>query len=235
MRAFLTAWLCAAAACAQTTVDPSTLAWQQMLPPPGAYADYQFFDTQDSSGNARHGTLIGAAALGGGSLYLDGSTAMMAADMQAVSVSNDFTVALWACPSAVDLNICPVSTGDSQDVWDYFSIDYRPGHGAWRASIRGGTEYAQAISGVQAVAGRWDHLVATYSPHVISIWVNGSHEASGTNTAMQIWRCDLGTLGALRRHDTTLWFPGRLGHAMVYDRVLDPEEIQQLYLEGPPE
>jgi hypothetical protein len=42
------------------------LAWQQMLPPPGAYADYQFFDTQDSSGNARHGTLIGAAALGGG-------------------------------------------------------------------------------------------------------------------------------------------------------------------------
>ena len=181
-------------------------------------------NVNDASGNDHNGVEEGGLVYGEGvwgeSFSLDGDDAYV----NISSVEGDFnaqngTISFWVHPSMV-------SSGDR-----YFS------HSGENIYFQNGNNngITFAITNVGAASGtltldRWNHVVGTYNMSGSKIYVDGIEVGSGIGSP------DV-TLGnefylGLDTGDSARFAPGRLDEIMIFDRPLDLDEIEELYVKG---
>jgi hypothetical protein len=193
----------------------------------------------DSSGNDRHGTLMGDAhiidvGLHGGALSLDGSGDYVNIDgykgvnMNADGVQQEFSIANWVRTTVSSGNTEMVTWGTNQGrkrmTWRVHEGRLRTEHGA--GNLRGN---------VYVNDGEWHHVAITVTeganlrPDVTKLYTDGVEETyrNGSNNPYELTagvdvRIGMGGPTGGR------YFPGDLDDVRIYTRVLDPNEIAEL-------
>jgi len=92
-----------------------------------------------------------------------------------------------------------------------------------------GSGWNWADSGIQPVKGQWYHMIGTFGPNGIKIYLNG--ELKGTNTytggiPLAVHSAYLAVDGYLGE---TFFLNGSLDDVRIYNRALSPTEIKSLY------
>lgn len=93
--------------------------------------------------------------------------------------------------------------------------------------VDGGKNKRVDVSGGDIPARTWTHIVATYGPGTMKLYVNGEEVATSTNVPSSI----LDATAEVRigsRGDGTNFFDGAIDDVRIYDRVLSIEEIASL-------
>lgn len=115
-------------------------------------------------------------------VLLDGTAASDLHAGSAVGLGDDFTVSLWANPSAYGGAVL------SQDGGSYSGISILATAGGWQASLNtgdGSGSGADTITGGRTQLNTWTHLTLTYDEGigVANLYVNDTYVATGHHTA----------------------------------------------------
>ena len=183
----------------------------------------------DSSGNGRHGTLMGTPSYGPGvfghALELDGDDYVAIEGYKGVLGTDAWTVTLWIKTTTGDNNamICWGSTGGGN----------RSELRIYNDVIRWNTGNGNIEANTTPTDGEWHHIAVTLadgtaiSSDGIRIYVDGVDDtitSSDTSSWGVVSGSDLG-IGTRITH-TDRFFIGSIDDVRFYDRVLTAEEIQ---------
>ncbi len=183
----------------------------------------------DSSGQGRHGSVVGTANWTAGQidncLQLNGATAVQINSL--MGSPKNVTLAGWA-------NLTTPDSGGSEIVslGDYFAI--RLDNGATtRAFFYNGSGWT-SVSVSQTFAGTgWHHFAAVFNDDQdwCKLYIDGV-EAASLSTTSSIVYSGLGTtttIGAHGNGSTTFDFTGKIDDVRIYGRALCPADIQALH------
>lgn len=153
-------------------------------------------------------------------------------------VPTSFTAEVWAYKdSGTGLySVIGAGTTGNPLPWGFDTYGVG-GNNKWRAFITGnggGTNYLEAPDSVVIVNGVWVHLLATYDNPTTTLTLYKDGTAVGSDNTTSGSR-DTGTYGlqvARYNGSFTQYFPGRIAHVALYDRVLSADEIRRNYLMG---
>lgn len=92
-----------------------------------------------------------------------------------------------------------------------------------------------ATFGNGATNGQW-HLFTVTKPTGTNcvLYLDGAFKSTNTVTAMGTLTLDQAAIGALRRNTTSTYFLGQLDDVRLYNRVLNLQDITNLFLKVPP-
>jgi hypothetical protein len=211
--------------------------------PSGPVGDWRLDEAEgateavDSSSNAFHATLAGAASwvdgVNGNALHLDGTSGSAGTAGPVVRTDQSFSVSAWVRVStAASYGATVVSEDGNRN--GGFSLQYWGPTRQWRFAMpTADTDNAganAALSAAPAQVGAWTHLIGVYdaSAAQVRLYVNGvlagtaprpgSWNAAG---ALQLGRAKAGgSYGG--------YWPGDVDAVQVHQRVLLPGEIQQV-------
>ena len=236
--AILLALTCAASAQMPLALD--------VMPPYGAAGEWRFLDgqqTSDESGNGGTGTLTNGAMVAAGILILTNSSApatMCILDADALTPSNELTIAFWARPNCGDWTVIGKEGGTTDRAY-YVRYDSTRNRGLIFVVSADGTTFSEHQTGsAYQHDGAWAHIACVFVGNASTkIYFNGvDTSASLVSGSQQAYiRNNSAPLCLGRRRDgitASTKYEGSLTRVYVYPRSLNIEEIQQLYLEGPP-
>ena len=200
----------------------------------GLLAFYGFNgNTDDESGNGRHGILEGATlgtnrfGMGGGCYSFDGIDDRIVVNGPWFSGNADRTISIWFKTTQDQGNL--FTFGDGNQSNSRFSI---------LLPSQGGAETIQFIAedndyeiSTGDFRGQWAHVVITLESAWLRVYLDGGLVAECSKSLATDGTLPL-VIGAnsLTRNDE--FFPGLLDDLRVYDRALSPAEVAQLhYLE----
>ena len=209
---------------------------------------------RDVSGNGNHGTLTGMDAASdwvatskGLALDFDGSNDYVNLGFQVQDkwiVSQQASIAMWVKPSSNPVNSGLLSNYDGDTV-----NNLRNGIALRRVSDK--IRFVLFDSGAQNYIVRdtdsgacpinqWSHVCAMWdgstSATGVKVYINGQRAdttslTSGTVNSLKYSNEPM-TIARLRSESVQWLFQGRIAHASIYNRVLSPQEIKQLYVDS---
>jgi hypothetical protein len=210
---------------------------------------------RDVSGNSNHGTLTNmdaatdwVATSKGSALNYDGSSHYVNLGLQVqdkLIMSQQASVAVWVKPSADQAESGLVSNYDGDAVnalrngiglRRFGSTRIRFGFsdsGASNYIFRDTSTGACPTNQWSHVCGMWD---GSASPDGIKIYINGERSdttstTSGTVNSLKYSNEPM-MIGRVRFSSSTPSFQGIIAHASIYNRVLSPSEVKQLYVDS---
>jgi hypothetical protein len=197
-------------------------------------------DFRDDSGQGSHGKLYNGVTIGQPGLlqksaYFDGGSATASDLYQYVNPQN-LTISLW-------FNSQTQSGGKLLGFGNYVSgLSTSFDRHLYMNSV--GQLYLGVISGSALTVnttssfndGRWHHAVGTMSSAALSLYVDGKLAGIGAGGAAAnyngYWRLGGDNLGGWPSRPSSDFFQGYLDEASVWNRILSPSEILQLYRRG---
>jgi hypothetical protein len=211
-----------------TTVDPGNI---------GLQARYEFEgNTSDSSGNARNGTALGnpvfAAGKIGQAISLDGVDDYVNINgykgvlADADGVQHEFTLSAWIKTTSDGEIITWGTDAGGQRMTFRVETVIRVEHGS--GNIRG-------TNGPDLRDDQWHHVAATIPQGAgimdVKLYVDG-YDVTPDSTTTAAFNLTGTTDVSIGRRATSddRYFTGSIDDALIYDRVLSPEEI--MYLAG---
>lgn len=199
---------------------------------------------RDSTTNRLHGTLTGGPVwcpeVMGGALRFDGTTNQVVSKPGAFAgISNTFTMALWAYPTAARLSAPEANEGVSGTREQRYAMHPIPegpyGHAGAGISI--GTNgvsvfehangYLPALAVYDAPLTNWTHVAAVYVNGQPRIWINGTLVRTGLVSRMIVHPCQY--LGDVSGYGC---FAGMLRDVRIYNRALADKEVYALGFSG---
>lgn len=197
----------------------------------------------DSSGNGNDGTLVGGpiwtAGKVGTALTFDGfDSVVRLGSAPLISPNQPFTVAYWANLRAFSqtFHIPLTLRTDTNENWRFFwtnySVDQRFGDVTF-GSRSGWTVLCARLSG--SVTGQWHHIVVTYNGAGAFTDANFRFYDNGIEQALlpgeRSYTNDNGNsqIGMITSQGNIWDWDGQLDEVRIYNRVLSPLEVSQLY------
>jgi hypothetical protein len=203
-------------------------------PPPGMVAWWQAEGTADDRRGTNHGVLEGGYRTGlvgqAFSFDFDGAEVTVPDD-PILDLTDAMTVELWAKLDGPPFRGCSFlidkSTGGDNTGWG-LSVNQANGNPALR--VGNGSSYTFVGSSINVFDQAYHHLVGTYDGSEIRLYVDGQLEGitpfagpMATNDGnLYIGRLGFGGSGEC-------FFHGLIDEISIYDRALDPSEIQGIY------
>ena len=194
-------------------------------------------DFQDSSLNSNYGTAsnsptLGAAGIFSSSVEFDASSeGVIIPDDSVFDITDTISVSVWIYPKAETLTYDRFVEKDFATSW-YFGSGAGPNDlSVWINNGR------RAFSATNIVpVNQWSHALFTFDKDAggadeIKIYLNGIQVASGDySTAIGIDNADI----SIARNLSTLSrsFTGKIDELAIWNRVLDPNEVLELYRRG---
>jgi hypothetical protein len=186
----------------------------------------------DVSGNNNTGILLNGpswtAGTRGGALSFDGvDNSVSVADNPSLRMTGDCTFALWVRKNseAADWQRL-IGKGNpmqrSYGLWEEAGAGKRILFQQYAAD---GTPIVNLFSNAQLDAGRWYHVACVVSGSAVSLYINGSLNATGIRSGTACTSADPLTLGYAGYH---AYFPGLLDEVRVYNKALSSTEIVEL-------
>jgi hypothetical protein len=198
----------------------------------------------DSSGGAHHGALQNGAlwAQGklGSALSFDGADDMVATN-GITDVTNNFTLAFWALPTAPH-EIDPESNGNiggtSGQRYAFWPAWYDSGHAGAGVSVgtNGVSVYEHAGGYMpsplvyQAALNNWTHVAVVYENRQPRLYVNGVLVRTGLTSLKGFVHLNPSYIGG----QSYGYYAGRLDDVRAYSRALTPGEVSALFNTVPP-
>ena len=190
--------------------------------------------TNDLSGNGNNGTLVASPSLVTGQIQqavsLNGSSQYVTIPSNASMPSNgSFSITAW---------VNPASTADGEvmdnDVGGGECIELRQsrsGSGFFNFIINPGspTVIASTIT-VASRVGLWTFLAATYDGTTITLYVNGSSQASASSSASSCGQQPF-TIGNDPANSGP-FYAGKIDDVRTYSSALSPTDITSIYNSG---
>ncbi len=229
-----------------TSQGPGTNAWTLPEPPDSGVGLVAHWKMNESSGtqaqnnvSTNHATLVNGPTFTSGrwgnSLRLDGSNDYArAAHETAISPVNNLTLSAWVyletIPTAGRYQIT-IHKGANTTDWNYgLGITNRKVLFDF-ASLAGGEQ--EFTGGTINTARRWYHIAATFddTANSVKLYIDGLVVATLSTTAAPLANTGQLWLGSSPFND---FLHGRIDDARIYERVLNPAEIQTLYNGGEP-
>jgi Concanavalin A-like lectin/glucanases superfamily/F5/8 type C domain len=221
-------------------------------PPPPALVGYWKFDENggttaaDSSGFGHHGTLQNGAAwaagrVGAAALNFDGVDDRIATN-GITDVTNNFTLAFWALPTATH-EIDPESTGNISGIsgqrYAFWPTWYDSGRAGAGVSV--GTNgvsvyehaggYMPALLVYPATITNWTHIAIVYENKRPKLYINGALVRTGLTSLKDFVHLNPTYIGGQSYGS----FAGRLDEVRAYNYALSASEVSALAVPpGPP-
>jgi fibronectin type 3 domain-containing protein len=185
----------------------------------------------DSSGNARHATLVNGPAFASGQIgnalgFTASSSQYATLPAGIVSALNDFTISTWVKPTSHS-NWARVFDFGNGTATNIFFTPQNGVNGKPRFAIKISNSAEQQIDGPSALATDvWTHIAVTLSGDTGTLYVNGV--AVGTNNAMTFNPSGMGSttqnyLGKSQYPDP--YFNGALDDFRIYGSALSASEV----------
>jgi hypothetical protein len=241
--------LTAPLAWAQSSLDPRAAAMLNELPPHGAVGEWRMLsaqETADESGNGNSLSLSNGAAVSSGWLELNGTNQFaQASDQQSLNPRNSITIVCWYILSTYikdgERRQLVGKESSADDRAYYFSYYNNTGPMDRFISLvlsSNGTDFWEYLSENNIVTtGLVSMVAATYDGPTLScsMYFQGERVYSFLNhgTPKATLADNIAPLTIGKRRNIEHW-PGKIGLVRIFDRALSPDEIQRLYLEGPP-
>ncbi|MDQ3278052.1 MAG: glycosyl hydrolase family 43, partial [Bacteroidota bacterium] len=160
------------------------------------------------------------------------------------SVSNNFTIALWAKPEMNIMTKASQHMGNLPHPYtDYYAIYpsqgetlYGAGHatagltigrngvGVWENAV-----YPKLTLVAEAPVAGWSHIAVVYEEGVPSVYINGSRVAKGSKSASVVHP----GVGQAFMSEGASYFNGDRSEPNVWDKALGEEELRKLAAEAP--
>jgi len=210
---------------------------------------------RDVSGNGNHGTLTNmdaatdwVATNKGLALDYDGSTHYVNLGFQVqdkLIMSQQASVAVWVKPSAdqAESGVVANYDGDASNAFRNGILLRRFGSTRIRFGFHdsGGANYIYRNTDTGSCpTNQWSHVCAMWdgstSATGIKIYINGQRAdttslTSGTVSSLK-YSSEPMTIGRVKFLSSTPSFQGIIAHTSIYNRVLSPTEIKQLYVDS---
>jgi Concanavalin A-like lectin/glucanases superfamily len=197
----------------------------------------------DLSGQGNAGTLVSmstttapVAGKIGGALKFNGSSALITANGETTSfvLNTSWTTSAWF-----------LSTSTSEEFVGFFgnTTNTTPtlGFGSLNQLttgqiLAGGRDNAGNVLNIASINatyndGKWHQVVATYSGNLLSLYVDGVLNSTGTIS----WgpaTYNTFTIGAAVRTSTQFYWSGKIDDVRIYNRALSTQEVALLYALG---
>lgn len=217
-------------ACFRTqAVDDAVLAWD---------FDEPRGDVVDRSGNGNAGALldgarrIDAACTDDPRMTFSGESARVV-DRTPGSAPATFTMEAWVRTTTPRGHVLGFSSDRGAASPIKSRVLYLDAAGKARFGVQGtnnGFKF-QVASTAGVADGAWHHLVGTFSPGRLELWVDGSAQASRSDnpaaeTAAGYWRVGRQSLAGWGGASVPYDFAGEVDHVRIYERVLTADEIR---------
>ena len=196
--------------------------------PTGLVAAYSFDEGAggqlgDASGNGHVGTISGATWTAGhaaGALSFNGTNAHVSLGALGTFYQQGFTLEAWVRKQTAtknDVGVVGSWTGSGPMLWiDHIATRYH--------LTLGGSLSTYLDSGVNPIAGQWQHIAATSDGTTARFYIDGAEVASravsGSVGNSNTWR--IGAYGS----SPGGFFDGLIDDVRIYDRALSAAEIQ---------
>jgi hypothetical protein len=193
--------------------------------------------TYDSSGN-KHGTLLGnpsrARGINGSAILFDGTDDRISfgdpADGSLDFGTGSFSYGLWVFVNS-SVGSYDISFWKGGSSPSYPGYDFELGTGSWSVNLNDGSTGAQAIFGQESeFLNKWTLLFAVIDRNSSQLrtYVNGIQKGTTTISSLgSVSTTSSATIGS------TSWgsfsFKGRIDDVRIYNYVLPPSEILNLY------
>ncbi len=195
-----------------------------------------------ASAGSVDGSLMGATNFMSGGIANNALSVPGASSADYVSFGNNFGFTSGGFTASAWIKTTEVSTGNTiimgkhhatvvagwmlrlnQDVASYGL----PGRASFYVSE--GNVGNVPISNITVTDGRWHHIVGVYSPGTASLYVDGIFQDARSAGANNACDADFMVAGALVAPNNLNEFQGGVDDAQLYDRALNPDEINYLY------
>lgn len=210
----------------------SVKTWTAQPPWSGLVADYAFEEgggtiAADASGNGNT-AWVGSAEWSpsgkfGGSIFFNGANFLTASNSPSLNITNSLTMGAWVYPTATATNWTAIILKEASGGLSYSLQSDPANRPSIQVQITPGD--IQGISGPTALPlNTWTHVAGTYDGASLLLFVNGTLLAS--NSA---YGSIVSSTAPLRVGGDSIsggHFIGKLDALRIYNRVLQPEEIQ---------
>ena len=195
----------------------------------------------DRSGSANHGTVDGATLSqdqfgNTESAYdFDGSgDSIIIPDAATLDITNEITISAWIRPDITSGKYIVLKRNLTSAGGGVYSLDILPG--TVRAVFQTGTLSSpgnRSVVGTTPIASdlSWQHIAVAYDGSTVTVYYNGAPDGSGTYSAGPLIPVSSGDLeiGYYSGASPNIYFDGGIDDVRIYNRVLSPGEIQDLY------
>ena len=201
----------------------------------------------DWSGNGNQGTLrgeprwvagydLGALELNGRNDYIDMGNNGINGVFD--SGSSAFTVAGWIKPSALGpsasnhgtRNVVVARASDPSN--DNFELGFSESGSMDLYIDENGDDTMKTLGNGEVTVGSWNHFAVTFDSGQVYVYLDGNrYVASFSGTALDQATGSPFTVGNTTHSD--IFFKGLIDEVRVYDRVLTPEEVEQVKIIDP--
>ncbi|MFA5133459.1 MAG: LamG domain-containing protein [Patescibacteria group bacterium] len=188
----------------------------------------------DKSGNKNNGTLAGTAEKEGRikeARYFNGTTDWISIpNSSSLTIPKAVTLSAWIKPnyfnsSSTDYAVI-IGKRVSEANYEYQLYTYLTGRLCFAFNARAWDQRFNSIDNL--VAGKWQHIVATYNGSRVELYKDGvnfwgTDDVTGLHTST-------GNVGIGRRPDeASSIYNGTIDDARIYNRALSDEEVMNLY------
>ena len=188
----------------------------------------------DSSGTGHDGFFADSTpewvpGLYGTGLKFDGTDKVEIPDHEDFHLTNAISVALWMQPEAEQSSSAKLFIKQKSGQYPYALQYDESGQGLF-ATVYASTRYDTSPH-IPDFAGEWAHMCFTYNGSVLILYKDGEQVAT-VNTSGQLQQNDL-SLSIGGRLDYDQNFIGIIDDVRLFNRVLPPEEINQVMVDAP--
>jgi len=209
----------------------------------GPVAEWKFDENtgtttvNDTSGNAKHGTMNGGMTNTnwvpgkvGSALSFDGvDDYVSTSDIESIEGITQLTVAAWIYPKAWNLNDFVVEKGN---VFVLGSHSYIGSNGGFMIRENGTSNWKKAELPTSLSLNTWHYLVGVYDGQNIKVYLDGKLSTVG-DAYTNIIRNEVDVLNIGGR-DTTYPFDGNVDQVRIYNYARTPAQIAWDYNRGKP-
>ena len=187
----------------------------------------------DSSGAGHDGLFVDGEpewvpGVYGKALRFDGTNKVEIPDHADFHLTNAITVALWMQPEGDQPDYAKPFIKQKSGEYPY-ALQYNTTQGIY-ATVNASTRYDTSPR-IQNFPGEWAHICFTYDGSVLIIYKDGE-EAGRVNGSGDLQQNDL-SLSIGGRLDSDQNFIGIIDDVRLFNRVLTPEEINQVMVDAP--
>ena len=192
----------------------------------------------DVSGSGNDGTLVGGVKpvigrLGQALSFDSDGDYVLVSDNAGISGAQDMSVSAWIYPTDLSGTMGIVMKWEDSDDKDWGMFIYQSSLGFEWENLSSGQK--GGVSTLDLEVNNWYHVVATYDQDTyrILLYVNGNEVYDETETIGTIDTATTMSIGRTKGTGYDQWpFYGKIDEVRVYNRVLSPAEVLQLYNMG---